>query len=158
MNTATDPEPDDHSSEDEEALWELTVGQGGPEDQIAGDFIPTHCWQDALATADGTAQNGFIVLQAPGGDFVQALAQPKGFALEYREWWRKEASPGFRHYRAYRPADDDLPPPDDDPEDRWAMPLETATACFECFSEYPDETPEATDLSWWDVTSEFLNE
>jgi hypothetical protein len=157
MSSPTDAEPDDNLDSSEKD-WELAVGQGGPNAHMFAKFIPMECWQDALTRADGSFGDGFVILQAPSGDYVQALAQPKGFVIEYRRWWRTEVSPGFRHYQAYRPSDDGLPPPDDDPEDRWAMPLKTTIACFKCFSEYPCTWPETTDLGWGNITSKLLSE
>lgn len=142
----------DEAEEDE--FWSLVVGPPRDE-EINANVIPRDEWEDALSEADGNVPDGFIILTAPHGDYVQALAQQDGFVLEYREIWPKEKTPGFRHYRARKPDEDGQAPRDDAAAETWMMNLETVIDCFECFSEYPDETPEPMGVEWWDVTESF---
>lgn len=161
MNPAPDSrsEPNSDAADteagEEEVFWSLTAGQRLEEGVLNANCIPRAEWEAALDEADGDEPNGFVILQAPSGDYVQTMAEPEGYALEYREFWPREVSPGFRHYRARRPDAEGEPPLDAKAEATWMVSLDTVKECFECFTEYPDETPELTDGQWVDVTEEF---
>ena len=147
---------EDDEEVEEYELWSLVVGQRIDEDrEINANVIPRFEWEGALEKADGNVPDGFVILTTLSGDYVQALAQPEGYVLEYHEIWPKEKTSGFRHYRARKADEDGQPPRDDAAAETWMMNLETVIDCFECFSEYPNETPESMGVEWWDVTESF---